>query len=78
MVQIQGLLKDPNEFLNLIVAQRGATPVRLSDVADVLDGPQEAVSLALVNSKPALAVDIVKVLQRQHPRGGRWRAQGDQ
>jgi hydrophobic/amphiphilic exporter-1 (mainly G- bacteria), HAE1 family len=61
VVQIQGLAKDPREFLNLIVAQRGATPVRLSEVADVVDGQQEIENLALVDGKPVLVIDVVKV-----------------
>ncbi|MGH6816666.1 MAG: efflux RND transporter permease subunit, partial [Hyphomicrobiaceae bacterium] len=61
VVQLQGRLKDPKEFLTLIVAQRGGAPVRLSEVADVIDGQQEVESKALFNGRPALAIDIVKV-----------------
>jgi len=61
VVQLDGRVKDPGAFLSLIVAQRGGAPVRLSEVADVIDGQQEVENRALVNGKRALAIDIVKV-----------------
>ncbi|MFW2176930.1 MULTISPECIES: efflux RND transporter permease subunit [unclassified Moraxella] len=64
VVQINGLVKSPNEFNQLIVAQnRGATgsvPVYLSQVAQVVDGQVPLESIALQNGKPAIAMDIVK------------------
>ncbi len=61
VVQIEGSVKEPREIGNFIVAQRGGSPVRLSEVADVIDGQEEKTNLALFNGKPALAVDVVKV-----------------
>ncbi len=61
VVQVDGRVREPRELLDLIVARRGAAPVRLGQVAEVIDGHVEQESLALFNGAPALAVDIVKV-----------------
>lgn len=65
VVQINGLVKTPSEFNQLIVAQnRGAnglsTPVYLSQVAQVVDGQAEAESASLQNGQTAVAMDIIK------------------
>ena len=59
-VQIKARLGAPQDFRNLIVARRGGKPVTLGQVAEVVDGQQEEESLALVNGRRALSVDIVK------------------
>ncbi|MES2919514.1 MAG: efflux RND transporter permease subunit [Pseudomonadota bacterium] len=60
VVQLRGRLKNPQDFRRLIVAQRPAGPVYLEQVADVVDGEQELASLALVNGRRAVSLDIVK------------------
>ncbi len=59
-IQVEGRIEDAADFLEIIVARRGGQPVRLGDVAVIEDGEAEAGSLALLDGKPALAVDIVK------------------
>lgn len=61
VVQVDGRVREPRQLLDLIVARRGAAPVRLGQVAEVVDGHVEQDSLALFNGAPALAVDLVKV-----------------
>jgi HAE1 family hydrophobic/amphiphilic exporter-1 len=61
VVQVDGRIGDPRQFLDLIVARRGDTPVRLGQVAEVVDGQEERESVAMFNGQPALAVDVVKV-----------------
>ncbi|WP_298380863.1 efflux RND transporter permease subunit [Azospirillum sp.] len=61
VVQVDGRVSEPRQLLDLIVARRGGAPVRLGQVAEVIDGQEEQDSLALFNGAPALAVDIVKV-----------------
>ena len=61
MVQVRGRIVEPHQFGSLIVAQRGGAPVRLDQVASVEDGRQEMTTAALVDGKPALSIDIVKV-----------------
>ena len=67
-VQIAGRVARPEDLGQLIVARRGAgtpgtpgsQPVRLAQVAQVVDGPEEAESLALYNGKRMLALEIKK------------------
>lgn len=61
MVQVRGRIAEPHQFGSLIVAQRGGAPVRLDQVASIEDGRQEMTTVALVDGKPALSIDIVKV-----------------
>lgn len=61
IVQVYGRVKDPAQLTDLIVARRGGEPVRLGQVAEVVDGAEELETVALYNGKPALAVDVVKV-----------------
>jgi len=60
VVQIQGRIKNPEEFGRIIVARRGGQPVLLSQIANVVDSQQEQDSLALYNGKRTLALDILK------------------
>ena len=60
IVQIEGRLKRPEDLKNIIVARRNNQPVRLSQVADVVDGPEEVDSLALYNGQRTLALDVQK------------------
>ena len=66
VIQVNGLVKTPNEFNQIIVAQnRSSTgaivPVYLSQVAKVVDGQAEAESASLQNGQPAVAMDIIKM-----------------
>ena len=62
VVQIEARLKRPEDFRDIIVARKGAagTPVRLWQVADVTDGPQEIESLALYNGKRTVLLSVQK------------------
>ena len=62
-VQILGRVKRPEDLNGLIVARRGGAggqPVRLSQVADVVDGPEELENLALYNGQRMLALEVKK------------------
>ncbi|HZW14058.1 MAG TPA: efflux RND transporter permease subunit [Noviherbaspirillum sp.] len=60
VVQIQGKVKDPQDFGRLIVARRGGQPVFLSQIATVVDGQEEQESLALYNGQRTLALAVLK------------------
>lgn len=60
IVQIQGRVRDPQDFGKLIVARRGGQPVTLAQVAQVVDGQEEQDSLALYNGQRTLALNILK------------------
>ncbi|RTL28660.1 MAG: efflux RND transporter permease subunit [Burkholderiales bacterium] len=60
VVQIDARLKTVKDFERLIVATRANQPIRLSQVADIVDGPQELDTLALFNGKRTLALEVLK------------------
>ena len=59
-IRLQGRLEGPQDFMNLVVAERGGQIVRLGQVADAIDGTQEQRSLALYNGVEAVGINIVK------------------
>ncbi|WKB52579.1 efflux RND transporter permease subunit [Eleftheria terrae] len=64
VVQVNGRIRRPQDFGQIIVARKGSggssVPVRLWQVADVVDGPQEVESLALFNGRRTLALSVQK------------------
>jgi len=60
MVQVESRMKRPEDFGQIIVARKGGTPVRLSQVARVQDGAQEIDSLALYNGQRTLLLSVQK------------------
>jgi multidrug efflux pump len=48
------------EYASLIVAYRNGAPVRLSDVATVLDSQEDIRNFGLVNDKPAVDVELYR------------------
>jgi hydrophobic/amphiphilic exporter-1 (mainly G- bacteria), HAE1 family len=64
VVQINARLKTPQDFRDIVVARRGvganAAPVKLWQLADVIDGPQEVESLALYNGQRTVLLSVQK------------------
>lgn len=61
IVTVEGRISQPRAFRNIIVGQRGDYPVRLSDVAEVLEQGAEIERQSLFNGIPALSVEVIKV-----------------
>ncbi len=59
-VRTLGRVEKPKDFERIIVANVGGTPVRISDVATVLDGEEEPRSLARLDGRDAVALEIRK------------------
>jgi hydrophobic/amphiphilic exporter-1 (mainly G- bacteria), HAE1 family len=59
-LRISGKPKDAAEYRKMVVSRRGGQPIRLEDVATVVDTVEEKRSLALINGKSAVAIDITK------------------
>ncbi len=57
-VQANRQLMNAREFRQIIVAQRNGAPVRLSDVADVVDSVETAKSAASFNGEPSITLAI--------------------
>ena len=60
IVRVEGKIKDPAQFGRIIVAQQGGGPVYLSQVADVIDGEKEQDSIARINGRPSITLDLQK------------------
>ena len=64
VVQINARLKTPRDFRDIVVARKTAgstmTAVKLWQVADVVDGPQEVESLALYNGQRTVLLSVLK------------------
>ncbi len=75
LVRVEGKVRDPREFGRIIVARRGGnvgisslgssgvgdSPVYLGQVADIVDGEQEAQSVSRIGGAPALSLQVYKV-----------------
>ncbi len=61
LIRISGRIVQPAAFANIVVAVRQGVPVRLGDLATVVDGAADKRSAAILNDKPALAMDILKI-----------------
>jgi HAE1 family hydrophobic/amphiphilic exporter-1 len=60
VIQVQSRVKRPEDFGSIIVARKGSTPIRLSQVASVKDGAQEIENMALYNGERTLLLTIQK------------------
>lgn len=60
-LRLVGRMASPEDFTRLVIARRGEGAVTLGQVASVEDGTADRTSAAMVNGKPALTIDIVKI-----------------
>jgi HAE1 family hydrophobic/amphiphilic exporter-1 len=59
-IRLKGRLDGPEDFMQLVVTERGWRTVRLGDVATAEDGVEEQRTLALYNIKDAVGIEIKK------------------
>jgi len=50
-IRLRGRLERPEEFMQIVVAERNGRVIRLGQLADILDGTEEARSLALFSTR---------------------------
>ncbi|WP_394755768.1 efflux RND transporter permease subunit [Rhodoferax sp.] len=60
MVQIEARMQRPEDFGKIIVARKNGAPVRVEQLAQVVDGAQETDSLALYNGQRTLLLSVQK------------------
>jgi len=60
VVQIQARMQRPEDFGKIIVARKNGAPVRIEQIAKVVDGAQETDSLALYNGQRTLLLSVQK------------------
>jgi len=61
LVRVTGRVEDPRSFRDITVTVRDGVPVRLGDVANVVDGTAEARSASYFNDTRAISVEILKI-----------------
>ena len=61
LVRVTGRVEEPTAFKDIVVAVRNNVPIRLSDVATVVDGTADQRSAARYNGAPAVALDLLKI-----------------
>jgi len=59
-LRIAGKPKNPSEYLSMVITSRGGHPIKIEEIGNVIDGVEEQKSLAFVNGKPAVVLDILK------------------
>ena len=60
LVRIEGKLENPRLFQNLIIKNIRGVPIYLNEVAGIEDGHEEQRTLALINGRRALALEVRK------------------
>jgi len=60
-LRLNGKLKDPSKFRDIVVGYHNNVPIKLEDVAEVQDSQAELTSLSLVNGKRSVGVQIKPV-----------------
>lgn len=55
-----GRMERPEDFADIIVATRAGAPIRIRDIARVEDGVEEVRSMAFLNGKPAVVLEVRK------------------
>ena len=61
LVRVEGKIKDARGFNKIIVARRASGPVYLEQVADVVDGEQEEMSISRLNGTRAIVMEVTKI-----------------
>jgi len=61
LVRITGRVVDPKAFADIVVTVRNNSPVRLGDIASVIDGVEDRRSTAEVDGIPAVVLEVLKI-----------------
>ncbi len=59
-LRTMGRIERPEDFARIIVANRGGRPIRFSDIGRVEDGFEEPRSMARLDGKPAVVLEVRK------------------
>ena len=60
LVRVEGRVKDPKAFADVVVANRGSLVVRLGDLGRLVEREREPTSIARVDGQPSIAFQIFK------------------
>ena len=59
-IRLKGRLEGPDDFMQMVVAERDGRVIRLGQIAVAKDGTQEQRSIALFNDQEAVGIEITK------------------
>ncbi|WP_257462735.1 efflux RND transporter permease subunit [Archangium lipolyticum] len=59
-IRLKGRLETPEDFARVVVAERNGQPIRLGQVAQVVDGTEDPRTLALYDSREAVGLEVIK------------------
>src|SRR5438874_1916435 len=60
IVRVDGRIGSPKDFGRIVVARKGGVPILLSQLAEVVDGERERVSIARINGTQAVSFQVFK------------------
>jgi HAE1 family hydrophobic/amphiphilic exporter-1 len=60
VVQVNARIQRPEDFAGIVVARRNGVAIKLGQVAEIVDGPQEIESLALYNGRRTVLLSVQK------------------
>jgi multidrug efflux pump subunit AcrB len=60
LLRVEGRVKDPRQFADIVVARRGGLPLRLGDLGQVVEREREADSYARINGQRAVNFNVFK------------------
>ena len=63
-------LLSSDDYRALVIAYQNGAPVRLSEVADVIDSAENVKQAAWMNTVPAVIVNVRRTARCQHYQGG--------
>ena len=59
-LRVEGRVRDPKQFANIVIARRGDLVLTLGDVGTLVEREQEANSIARINGAPAVSFNVFK------------------
>jgi hydrophobe/amphiphile efflux-1 (HAE1) family protein len=60
VVRVDGRVRTPADFAQIVVGRRGSAAIRLGQIATIADGQREPDSISRVNGRTAIAVSVFK------------------
>ncbi|MBX3637157.1 MAG: efflux RND transporter permease subunit [Rubrivivax sp.] len=60
LVRVEGRVRDPRQFAEVVVAHRGGLPLRLADLGQLVEREREPDSLARMNGQRAISFNVFK------------------
>ncbi|MFZ2988058.1 efflux RND transporter permease subunit [Ideonella sp.] len=60
IVRVEGRVRDPKEFANIVVARKGSGVTTLGDLGELVEADREPDSISRINGKSAINIEVFK------------------